>query len=95
MLDKGMGFAWKVIGSLTTGMLLAFVTGDIFIIHEHVRGYPDSASEAWYYPLALVFFASTSYLLQSEPLRFQENKLIYAFVCVVAVCFFGFLLLHL
>ena len=90
-----MAFAWKVIGSLTAGMLIAFVSGDIFIIHESSKYHDTSASLGWYYPLCLLFFSSVMYLAQSEPLSFREHRYLYAFVGMVTICFFGFLLFHL
>ena len=89
-----MDFAWRVIGSLTFGMLFAFVTGDIFFIHVSAVAQNNGAL-GWYYVLSLVMFSSLMYLFQSEPWLFWKNRYLYSFVGAVAVCFISFLFFYL
>jgi hypothetical protein len=94
LLECGMNFAWRVISSLTYGMLVAFVSGDIFFIHISSTA-QNRGALGWYYGLSLLMFSSLMYLFQSEPLRFRKNSYLYVFVGLVAVCFISFLLFYL
>ena len=89
-----MDFAWRVIGSLTFGLMMSFVTGDFFV--EKLHGLTLASLDnlvGWYSILSLLFFSALMYLVQSEPLLIWKNRYAYAFFGLIAVSLTAFLLL--
>lgn len=89
-----MDFAWRVIGSLTFGLMMSFMTGDFFV--ENLHGLTLASQDhlaGCYYILSLLFFSALAYLMQSKPWLIWKNRSAYAFFTLIAVSLGALLLL--